>query len=131
MFIDFPLREPVARALAAKGFTTQTAIQEATLPHALNGGDVLGLARTGTGKTLAFGLPIAHRLTPENARGRAPRALILAPTRELALQVAGELEWLATDLNVVTVYGGTGYGKQAADLKRGADIVVATPRPRD
>ena len=127
MFIDFPLREPVARALAAKGFTTQTAIQEATLPHALNGGDVLGLARTGTGKTLAFGLPIAHRLTPENARGRAPRALILAPTRELALQVAGELEWLATDLNVVTVYGGTGYGKQAADLKRGADIVVATP----
>ncbi len=127
MFIDFPLREPVARALATKGFTTQTAIQEAALPHALNGGDVLGLARTGTGKTVAFGLPIAHRLAPENAKGRAPRALILAPTRELALQVAGELEWLAADLKVVSVYGGTGYGKQAADLKRGADIVVATP----
>ncbi len=127
MFIDFPLREPVARALAAKGFTEQTAIQEATLRHALEGGDVLGLARTGTGKTLAFGLPIAHRLASDNAKGRAPRALILAPTRELALQVAGELEWLATDLNVVSVYGGTGYGKQAADLKRGVDIVVATP----
>ena len=58
MFIDFPLREPVARALEVKGFTTQTAIQNATLPHALAGGDVLGMARTGTGKTLAFGLPI-------------------------------------------------------------------------
>jgi len=127
MFIDFPLREPVSRALEAKGFTTQTAIQTASLPHALAGGDVLGLARTGTGKTLAFGLPIANRLAPEDTRGRAPRAFILTPTRELALQVAGELEWLATDLKVVTVYGGTGYSKQAADLKRGADIVVATP----
>ena len=120
MFIDFPLREPVARALGAKGFTTQTAIQNATLPHALTGGDVLGMARTGTGKTLAFGLPIANRLQPEDARGRSPRAFILTPTRELALQVAGELEWLAPDLRVVTVYGGTGYSKQAADLKRGA-----------
>ena len=91
---------------------------------------MLGLARTGTGKTLAFGLPIANRLEPENTRGRAPRAFILTPTRELALQVAGELEWLAADLRVVTVYGGTGYGKQAADLKRGADIVVATPGAR-
>ncbi len=127
MFIDFPLREAVSRALETKGFTTQTAIQAAALPHALAGGDVLGLARTGTGKTLAFGLPIANRLEPENTRGRAPRAFILTPTRELALQVAGELEWLAADLRVVTVYGGTGYGKQAADLKRGADIVVATP----
>jgi ATP-dependent RNA helicase DeaD len=127
MFIDFPLREPVARALEAKGFSTPTAIQAAALPHALAGGDVLGLARTGTGKTLAFGLPIANRLSPDNARGRAPRAFILTPTRELALQVAGELEWLAADLNVVTIYGGTGYSKQAADLKRGADIVVATP----
>ena len=127
MFIDFPLREPVARALGAKGFTTQTAIQNATLPHALTGGDVLGMARTGTGKTLAFGLPIANRLAPEDSRGRSPRAFILTPTRELALQVAGELEWLAPDLRVVTVYGGTGYSKQAADLKRGADVVVATP----
>ncbi len=127
MFTDLPLRESVAAALAAKGFTTPTAIQSATLPHALAGGDVLGLARTGTGKTLAFGLPIANRLEPEDARGRSPRAFILTPTRELALQVAGELEWLAADLRVVTVYGGTGYSKQAADLKRGADIVVATP----
>ncbi|CAA9574504.1 MAG: DEAD-box ATP-dependent RNA helicase DeaD (CshA) [uncultured Truepera sp.] len=127
MFIDFPLRESVARALEQKGFATPTAIQSAALPHALAGGDVLGLARTGTGKTLAFGLPIANRLEPETARGRAPRAFILTPTRELALQVAGELELIAADLRVVTVYGGTGYSKQAADLKRGADIVVATP----
>lgn len=127
MFHDLPLRASLSRALEAKGFSTPTTIQAATLPHALAGGDVLGLARTGTGKTLAFGLPIANRLEPESARGRAPRALILTPTRELALQVAGELEWLAPEHNVVTVYGGTGYGKQASDLKRGADIVVATP----
>jgi ATP-dependent RNA helicase DeaD len=127
MFDTLPLREPVSRALETKGFVTPTPIQETTLPHAIAGGDVLGLARTGTGKTLAFGLPIANRLAPDSARGRAPRAFILTPTRELALQVAGELEWLAPDLTIVTVYGGTGYGKQAADLKRGADIVVATP----
>lgn len=127
MFNDLPLRASLSRALEEKNFSTPTAIQATTLPHALAGGDVLGLARTGTGKTLAFGLPIANRLEPENTRGRAPRAFILTPTRELALQVAGELEWLAPDLSVVTVYGGTGYGKQAGDLKRGADIVVATP----
>jgi ATP-dependent RNA helicase DeaD len=127
MFHDLPLRASLLRALEAKGFSSPTTIQAATLPHALAGGDVLGLARTGTGKTLAFGLPIANRLEPENTRGRAPRAFILTPTRELALQVAGELEWLAPEHSVVTVYGGTGYGKQASDLKRGADIVVATP----
>ena len=127
MITDFPLRAPVLQALEQKGFDTPTAIQAATLTHALSGGDVLGLARTGTGKTLAFGLPIANRLDPIAERARSPRALILTPTRELALQVAGELEWLAPDLRVVTVYGGTGYGKQASDLKRGADIVVATP----
>lgn len=127
MFSNFELRESILEALASKGITSPTPIQEATLEHALAGKDILGLARTGTGKTLAFGLPIAQALEPNATKGRNPRALILAPTRELALQVAAELEWLAQGLKVVTVYGGTGYGKQAADLKRGADIVVATP----
>ena len=114
-------------ALAAKGFDTPTPIQSESLPHSLQGKDILGQARTGTGKTLAFGLPIANSLEPDTARGRAPRAFALTPTRELALQVAKELDWLAPHLNVVTVYGGTGYGTQASALKRGCDVVVATP----
>jgi ATP-dependent RNA helicase DeaD len=126
-FTDFPLPAHVQQAISRKGFTTPTAIQAEALPHALKGRDVLGQARTGTGKTLAFGLPIASRLSEDRTRGRAPRALILTPTRELALQVSGELEWVAPHLEVVTIYGGTGYGLQAGELKRGCDVVVATP----
>lgn len=132
MFETYDLREDILHTLAEKGFTTPTPIQEATLPHGLAGGDVLGQARTGTGKTLAFALPIANRLEPDPTRGRSPRALILTPTRELAIQVANELEWVAPHLVVLTVYGGTGYGQQARDLRRGVDVVVATPgRARD
>ncbi len=127
VFTDYPLPEHVLKALSRKGFTTPTAIQAEALPHVLKGKDVLGQARTGTGKTLAFGLPIASRLQEDRARGRAPRALILTPTRELALQVSGELVWIAPHLEVVTIYGGTGYGLQASSLKRGCDVVVATP----
>jgi ATP-dependent RNA helicase DeaD len=127
MFESYPLHEPVLLALRAKGFTTPTPIQAATLPHALAGRDILGQARTGTGKTLAYALPIANRLEPERAKGRAPRALVLTPTRELALQVTGELAWVAPKLRVVTVYGGTGYARQASTLRAGADVVVATP----
>ncbi len=127
MFTDYTLSENVLKTLQNKGFTTPTPIQAATLPHSLAGRDILGQARTGTGKTLAFGLPMASGLETDRTKGRAPRAFILTPTRELALQVAGELEWVAPHLSVVTVYGGTGYGKQASDLKRGCDIVVATP----
>jgi len=127
VFEELGLSEPVLAALAKKGITVPTPIQKEALPAALAGGDVLGLARTGTGKTLAFALPIAERLEASHAPGRAPRALVLAPTRELALQVAGEMEWVAPHLRVVTVYGGTGYGSQAAALRRGADVVVATP----
>jgi ATP-dependent RNA helicase DeaD len=126
-FTDYALPAHVQQALSRKGFTSPTAIQAEALPHALKGKDVLGQARTGTGKTLAFGLPIASRLSEDRSRGRAPRALILTPTRELALQVSGELEWVAPHLEVVTIYGGTGYGLQAGELKRGCDVVVATP----
>lgn len=126
-FTAFSLRPEVRHALEAKGFTAATPIQAAAVPIALEGRDVLGQARTGTGKTLAFGLPIANRLEPNRERGRVPRAFILTPTRELALQVAKELEWLAPHLSVTPIYGGTGYGRQAEALKRGTDIVVATP----
>ncbi|MCS7194781.1 MAG: DEAD/DEAH box helicase [Meiothermus sp.] len=126
-FSAFQLRPEVAQALEAKGFTTPTPIQAAAIPLALEGQDVLGQARTGTGKTLAFGVPIAHRLDASRERGRSPRALVLTPTRELALQVAKELAWLAPHLSVTPVYGGTGYGKQAEALRRGTDVVVATP----
>lgn len=127
MFKELGISERSQAALESKGITQPTPIQKEALPAALAGDDVLGLARTGTGKTLAFALPIAERLEPERSAGRAPRALVLAPTRELALQVGGEMEWAAPHLRVVTVYGGTGYGSQAAALKRGADVVVATP----
>lgn len=131
-FQDLGLRPETVRRLAERGIEKPTPIQEKALPPALAGRDVLGLARTGTGKTLAFALPIAERLSPSTAKGRPPRALILAPTRELALQVADELAWIAPHLKVVTVYGGTGYQAQARALKEGADVVVATPgRARD
>lgn len=126
-FSAFMLRPEVAQAIQAKGFTTATPIQAAAIPLALEGKDVLGQARTGTGKTLAFGIPIANRLDKAHERGRAPRAFILTPTRELALQVAKELAWLAPHLTITPIYGGTGYGKQAEALKRGTDVVVATP----
>ncbi|WP_457629335.1 DEAD/DEAH box helicase [Oceanithermus sp.] len=126
-FTELGLSERALTALESKGIAQPTPVQQEALPVALEGRDVLGLARTGTGKTLAFALPIAERLEPSREAGRAPRALVLAPTRELALQVAGEMEWIAPHLRVVTVYGGTGYGSQAAALRRGADVVVATP----
>ncbi|MGL4174287.1 MAG: DEAD/DEAH box helicase [Actinomycetota bacterium] len=127
LFTDYPLPKRVHQALGRQGFTTPTPIQAETLNPALKGMDILGQARTGTGKTLAFGLPIASKLTEENDKGRAPRALILTPTRELALQVSRELSWVAHELTVATIYGGTGYGQQAYELKRGCDVVVATP----
>nr|3MWJ_A Chain A, Heat resistant RNA dependent ATPase [Thermus thermophilus HB27]3MWJ_B Chain B, Heat resistant RNA dependent ATPase [Thermus thermophilus HB27]3MWK_A Chain A, Heat resistant RNA dependent ATPase [Thermus thermophilus HB27]3MWK_B Chain B, Heat resistant RNA dependent ATPase [Thermus thermophilus HB27]3MWL_A Chain A, Heat resistant RNA dependent ATPase [Thermus thermophilus HB27]3MWL_B Chain B, Heat resistant RNA dependent ATPase [Thermus thermophilus HB27]3NBF_A Chain A, Heat resist len=126
-FKDFPLKPEILEALHGRGLTTPTPIEAAALPLALEGKDLIGQARTGTGKTLAFALPIAERLAPSQERGRKPRALVLTPTRELALQVASELTAVAPHLKVVAVYGGTGYGKQKEALLRGADAVVATP----
>lgn len=126
-FKDFPLKDEIKEALLRRGITAPTPIQAAALPLALEGKDLIGQARTGTGKTLAFALPIAQALEASKERGRLPRALVLTPTRELALQVSGELQAVAPHLKVVTVYGGTGYGKQKEELARGADVVVATP----
>ncbi|MCA9839249.1 MAG: DEAD/DEAH box helicase [Trueperaceae bacterium] len=127
MFFDYPLQERVLTTLEKKGFRAPTPIQAETLPHTLAGKDILGQARTGTGKTLAFGLPIASRLEPLKDKQRAPRALVLTPTRELALQVSQELDWLAPHLQVTSIYGGTGYRQQELALKKGTDVVVATP----
>jgi len=114
-------------ALAAQGIDEPFPIQILTMPAALAGRDICGKAKTGSGKTLAFGIAAIERTKP--ATPRHPRALVLVPTRELAMQVAGVLAPLATvrDLTVVTVYGGDSTRKQAAALGRKGDIVVATP----
>jgi superfamily II DNA/RNA helicase len=114
-------------ALADQGITEPFPIQTLALPAALAGRDICGKAKTGSGKTLAFGIAAIERT--ETATPRHPRALVLVPTRELAVQVAGVLSGLATvrKLSVVTVYGGDSTRKQAAALGRKGDIVVATP----
>ncbi|WP_036565791.1 DEAD/DEAH box helicase [Nocardioides halotolerans] len=125
----------ICDALERAGITTPFAIQEMTLSVALLGTDLIGQARTGTGKTLAFGIPVLQRsVTPKDPayadlpQGK-PQALIVAPTRELALQVSGDLALASKDLGlrVLTVYGGVGYDTQLDALKDGVDIVVGTP----
>lgn len=113
--------------LKARGIDAPFAIQALTLADGLAGRDVSGRAPTGSGKTLAFGIPIVARV--DSAAPRRPRALVLVPTRELASQVAGELQWLGRGrrLRVATVFGGTGYGGQIKALRKGVDVLVACP----
>ena len=130
-FAQLGLPDPLVSLLARRGVHEPFAIQARTIPDALTGRDVLGRAQTGSGKTLAFGLPILTRLAAENVRP-APfctRALVLVPTRELARQVADELAPLSQvlGLRVATVYGGAPMGRQIENLRRGVDVVVATP----
>jgi ATP-dependent RNA helicase RhlE len=119
------LRDQVVAAVAEKGYTQPTPIQERAIPLVLTGRDLIGTAQTGTGKTAAFALPILHRLA---GHGRC-RCLILEPTRELALQVEEAFRTYGryTDIRVAVVYGGVGYGKQREELQRGVDVIVATP----
>ena len=125
-YADFALSEPVARAIAEMGFETATAIQARSIPVLLEGRDMLAQAQTGTGKTAAFGLPLIERMDPKDKR---TQALVLAPTRELAVQVAEALAAMArhTGLSVVPVYGGQPIVQQLRALKHGAQIVVGTP----
>ncbi|MGQ5264178.1 DEAD/DEAH box helicase [Micromonospora sp. ZYX-F-536] len=131
--IDFAalgLPEPLVRALARQGITTPFEIQQATVPDALAGRDVLGRGQTGSGKTLAFGLPLLARVAAAKpARPMRPRALILVPTRELAMQVNDALLPLGKALNVFlkTAVGGVPYDRQIDALRRGVEIIVATP----
>ena len=124
-FSALPIHATLRHALEERGFERTTPIQSAVIPFALAGEDVIGCAQTGTGKTAAFALPIIQRL---GGHGKL-RCLILEPTRELALQVEEAFQKFAkfTDLRVTIVYGGVGYGKQVEDLKRGMDILAATP----
>jgi superfamily II DNA/RNA helicase len=126
-FADLGVPARIASALAARDITTPFPIQEASIPDGLAGKDILGKAPTGSGKTLAFGIPLVTRV--ERSKPGRPRALVLAPTRELAEQIAQELMPLAKKMDrwVLAVYGGVGYDFQRRQLRRGADIVVATP----
>jgi len=126
-FSSLGLHPAVLKALEDVGYETPSAIQAATIPPLLAGRDVIGMAQTGTGKTAAFALPILSHL---DAGRHAPQALVLAPTRELALQVCEAFERYASHLRGVTVlpiYGGQGYGTQLSALRRGVQVVVGTP----
>ena len=131
LFSELGLAETLQIALAARKHTTPTPIQAQAIPEVLAGRDVLAIAQTGTGKTAAFALPILHRLAgaKSSVRGRAPRALVLAPTRELAIQIADEFRAYGThlQLRLAVIYGGVGQRPQVNALARGVDIVVATP----
>ena len=126
-FAALGLREELLQTLRDVGYETPTPIQAATIPPLLAGRDVVGLAQTGTGKTAAFALPILDRL---DLTQKKPQALVLAPTRELALQVCEAFERYAAGMpgvKVLPVYGGQGYGVQLSALRRGVHVVVGTP----
>jgi ATP-dependent RNA helicase DeaD len=124
-FTSLNLREELVQAITELGYSEPTPIQAAIIPIMLKGADVIGQAQTGTGKTAAFALPILHNFTQQ----RYVQALILAPTRELALQVADSMTEYGKhlDVRVLAVYGGQPYGPQISRLNRGVDVVVGTP----
>ncbi len=128
-FSTFKLDPRLQDGVRALGFEHPTPIQFATIPAALTGQDVLGSAETGTGKTAAYLLPLLHRLLTTPARSHALRTLILVPTRELALQVTAHAEQLSrrTDLRVAAIFGGVPMGNQENALRRGVDVIIATP----
>src|SRR6476619_6756050 len=125
-FADLQIHPSVLQAVVDVGYESPSAIQAATIPAMLAGSDVVGLAQTGTGKTAAFAIPILSKIDPTS---RTTQALVLAPTRELALQVAEAFSRYGAHLhvNVLPIYGGSSYGPQLAGLKRGAQVVVGTP----
>jgi superfamily II DNA/RNA helicase len=128
-FSQLGLSPTTLQAVADTGYTTATPIQEQAIPVALAGRDVLGIAQTGTGKTAAFTLPLVDRLSTGRARARMPRAIVLAPTRELADQVAESFAKYAkgTKLSWVLLIGGVSMGDQVAALNKGVDVLIATP----
>ncbi|MEB3982194.1 DEAD/DEAH box helicase [Mycobacterium sp. 663a-19] len=137
-FAELDVRDEIVRALAEEGIERPFAIQELTLPLALAGDDVIGQARTGMGKTFAFGVPLLQRITTDTGARPltgTPRALVVVPTRELCLQVTGDLataaKYLTAEdgrrLSVVSIYGGRAYEPQIDALRTGADVVVGTP----
>jgi len=135
-FAELPLRKETIEALNRHGFVAPFAIQEMVLPIALSDGDVIGQAKTGTGKTLAFGIPLIERvIAPKDAEWEAfdhkglPQALVVVPTRELCVQVAKDIDQLAKarGIRVIAVYGGRAFEPQIDQLNTGVEIVVGTP----
>ncbi|BBZ79994.1 DEAD/DEAH box helicase [Mycolicibacterium anyangense] len=137
-FAELGVRDEIVRALAEDGKEFAFAIQELTLPMALAGDDLIGQARTGMGKTLAFGVPLLNRITAEaetRPLNGTPRALVVVPTRELCLQVFDDLKGASKYLeaadgrkfSVVSIYGGRPYEPQIESLQKGADVIVGTP----
>ncbi|MFS0729333.1 DEAD/DEAH box helicase [Curtobacterium sp. 1P10AnD] len=133
-FADLGIGGNISRTLAEMGASNPFPIQAATIPDVLAGKDVLGRGRTGSGKTIAFGAPLVEKLMEHGGgtkrkMGRAPRALILAPTRELALQIDRTVQPIARSVGLFTtqIYGGVPYGRQEGALERGVDIIVGTP----
>ena len=133
-FSDLGLRDGLSRAVADLGYETPTPIQEKSIPVVLMGRDILGSAQTGTGKTASFTLPMIDILASGRAKARLPRSLILAPTRELAAQVADSFEKFSVNnkLSMALLIGGVSFAAQNAALSKGVDVLIATPgRLRD
>ncbi len=130
-FSELNLAEPILRAIEAEKYTTPSPIQKQAIPHLLAGRDILGCAQTGTGKTAAFALPIIQAVynRPKAGKKRAPTALVLAPTRELAAQVAASFSSYGrfTGLKTVAIFGGVSQNPQATAIRNGVDVLVATP----
>lgn len=126
-FEAFNLNKQLRSAIADQGFTTPTEIQEKCIPLVFGGQEVIGIAQTGTGKTAAYLLPILMKI--KYAQSDEPRAVVLAPTKELTIQIADHAQELAkyTDLRILPIYGGIGPRKQIEDLRKGIDLLVATP----
>ena len=131
-FTDLGLKAELLRAVAEQGYDTPTPIQQQAIPAVMTGRDLMATAQTGTGKTAGFTLPILHRLFSGERQARVtkkPRVLVLVPTRELAIQVEESVRTYGKHLPVVSlaVFGGVGINPQIAGLRRGVDILVATP----
>nr|WP_246131001.1 DEAD/DEAH box helicase [Cellulomonas aerilata] len=135
-FADFDVRPEIVQALADAGILSPFPIQAMTLPVALSGHDIIGQAKTGTGKTLGFGIPLLHRVVAPGEEGHEtlrapgkPQALVVVPTRELAVQVAGDLQTASArrSVRIVQLYGGRAYEPQVSALQSGVDVVVGTP----
>ncbi len=127
LFSDLNLSEPLMRILKEIGYESPSPIQSSCIPLILAGGDIIGQAQTGTGKTAAFALPILNKI---NIQQTKPQALVLAPTRELAIQVAEAFQKYASHMpgfHVLPIYGGQSYGPQLSALRRGVHVVVGTP----
>ena len=128
-FTDLGLCDELSKAVADLGYESPTPIQEKSIPIVLMGRDILGSAQTGTGKTASFTLPMIEILASGRAKARLPRSLILAPTRELAAQVAESFEKFSTyhKLTMALLIGGVSFADQNAALDKGVDVLIATP----